>query len=182
MIASWWRSTVMATSARSTGWHVVDLCYVSVARRILVPVTRAERRRLLLYPALLSLGAGALASCAGGEPLPPPQISAIRPLPPPQERSAPPPTALRPAHKPDPPASAEAPASATAGEVLAMTAPKPAGSGPAPEPASPPPDAEAISTSLGPAGSLPPKTSELIGMDQPAATRLFGAAPERSEE
>ena len=63
-----------------------------------------------------------------------------------------------------------------------MTAPKTAGSGPAPEPASPPSDAEAISTSLGPAGSLPPKASELIGMDQPAATRLFGAAAERSEQ
>ncbi len=63
-----------------------------------------------------------------------------------------------------------------------MTAPKPAGSGPAPEPASPPSDAEAISTSLGPAGSLPPKASELVGMDQPAATRLFGAAAERSEQ
>jgi hypothetical protein len=63
-----------------------------------------------------------------------------------------------------------------------MTAPKPAGSGPTPEPASPPPDGEAIPTSLGPAGSPPPKTSELIGLDQPAATRLFGAAAERSEE
>jgi hypothetical protein len=63
-----------------------------------------------------------------------------------------------------------------------MTAPKPAGSGPAKEPAAPPPDAEAAPTSLGTAGSLPPKTSELIGMDQPAATRLFGAAAERSEE
>src|SRR5712671_5493466 len=110
MIASWWRSTVTATSARSTGWHAVDLCYVSVARRILVRVTRAERRRLLLYPALLSLGAGLLVSCAGEKPLPPPQISVTRPLPtPPQERSALPPTALRPAHKPDPPASAETP-------------------------------------------------------------------------
>src|SRR6266404_2592077 len=129
MIASWWRSTATAPSARSTGWHAVDLCYVSVARRILVRVTRAEWRRLLLYPALLSLGAGALVSCTGEKPLPPPQISAIRPLPPPsQERAPPPPTAL------------------------------------------------------GPAGSLPPKTSELIGMDQPAATRLFGAAAERSEQ
>jgi len=62
-----------------------------------------------------------------------------------------------------------------------MTAPKPTGSGPAPEPASPPPD-EAISTSLGPGGTPPPKTSELIGMDEPAATRLFGAAAERSEQ
>ena len=63
-----------------------------------------------------------------------------------------------------------------------MTTPKPTGSGPAPEPASPPPDPEAIATSLGPAASLPPKTSELIGIDQPAATRLFGAGAERSEQ
>ena len=63
-----------------------------------------------------------------------------------------------------------------------MTAPKPAGSGPASEPASPPADAEGTSTSLGPGSSPPPKTSELIGMDQPAATRLFGAAAERSEQ
>ena len=63
-----------------------------------------------------------------------------------------------------------------------MTAPKPAGSGPTPEPASPPPDGEAIPTSLGPAGSPPPKTSELIGLDRPAATRLFGAAGDRSEQ
>src|ERR1700730_18844358 len=180
MVASWWRSTVTATSARSTGWHAVDLCYV--ARRILVRVTRAERWRLLLYPALLSLGAGLLASCAGEKPLPPPQISATRPLPTaPQARSATPPPALRPAHKHDPAVPAETSASATAEDVLAMTAPKPAGSGPAPEPASPPPDAGAISTSLGPGGSPPPKTSELIGMDQPAATRRFGAPPERSE-
>src|SRR5258705_3186174 len=100
MIASWWRSTVTATSARSTGWHAVDLCYLSVARRFLLRVTRTERRRLLLYPALLSLGTGVLVSCACEQP-PPPQISAIRPLPPSQETAAPPPTALRPAHKPD---------------------------------------------------------------------------------
>jgi hypothetical protein len=63
-----------------------------------------------------------------------------------------------------------------------MTAPKPAGSGPTPEPASPPPYTKTIPTSLGPAGSPPPQTSELIGLDQPAATRLFGAAAERSEQ
>ena len=63
-----------------------------------------------------------------------------------------------------------------------MTAPKPPRSEPAAEPSSQPPNAEGISTSLSPASSLPPRTSELIGLDQAAATRLFGAAAERSEE
>jgi hypothetical protein len=63
-----------------------------------------------------------------------------------------------------------------------MIAPKPPENAPAPKPSSPPPhDAEAITPSLGPAGAAPPKTSELIGLDQPAATRLFGVAAERSE-
>jgi len=33
-----------------------------------------------------------------------------------------------------------------------------------------------------PAGVAPPQLRELIGLDQPAATRLFGAAVERSEQ
>ena len=63
-----------------------------------------------------------------------------------------------------------------------MAAPKPSGSAPAQEPSSQAPDAEAVWTSPGPAGSPPPQTSELIGLDQPAAARLFGPAAERSEE
>jgi hypothetical protein len=54
-----------------------------------------------------------------------------------------------------------------------MTAPKPSAGAAAPEP-SPPPS--------GRAGSPPPQASELIGLDQSAATRLFGPAAERSEE
>jgi hypothetical protein len=38
------------------------------------------------------------------------------------------------------------------------------------------------STSSDQSGPRPPKTSELIGLDQPAAMRLFGPAAERSEE
>jgi hypothetical protein len=34
----------------------------------------------------------------------------------------------------------------------------------------------------GPAGASPPQARELIGLDQPAATRLFGTAAERTEE
>jgi hypothetical protein len=49
-------------------------------------------------------------------------------------------------------------------ETLAMTTPSPSGAEPSPS-ATP---------------TLP--TKDLIGLDQPAATRLFGAAVERSEE
>ena len=59
-----------------------------------------------------------------------------------------------------------------------MTAPKPAGTGFSP----PPPGTEAIATSLGPNDPLPSKTGGLIGLDQPAATRLLGAAVERTEQ
>jgi hypothetical protein len=45
-----------------------------------------------------------------------------------------------------------------------MISPEPAGPGPSPPVAS------------------PPQAKELIGLDQPAATRLFGAATERTEE
>jgi hypothetical protein len=58
-----------------------------------------------------------------------------------------------------------------------MTPPKPFVGSPAPEPEPAP-----TPTSPGSAGPPPPQTSELIGLDQPAATRLFGAAAERSEE
>ena len=34
----------------------------------------------------------------------------------------------------------------------------------------------------GPAAAAPPQVQELIGLDQPAATRLFGPAAERREE
>jgi hypothetical protein len=145
-----------------------------------VRFTRAGQRRLLLYPALLSLGAGLLVSCAGDEP-PPAQISAIRPFPPHPDKSALPPSIARPAHKPNPPGTAETSASPD-GDVLATTAPRRAGKGSAPEPSLPPPGVEATATSLGPSDPLLPKTSELIGLDQPAATRLFGAGAERFEE
>jgi hypothetical protein len=45
-----------------------------------------------------------------------------------------------------------------------MIAPEPAGPGPSPPVAA------------------PPQAKELIGLDQPAATRLFGTAAERTEE
>jgi len=75
----------------------------------------------------------------------------------------------RPAHKPAPPRTTEGsepegpPAEPDTGD-LAMIAPETAGPNPAP------------------AGAAPPQPKELIGLDQPAATRMFGAAVERSEE
>jgi hypothetical protein len=72
--------------------------------------------------------------------------------------------------------------SETDGEALAMTVPKPMPAQPPPEPSSPSPEAAFASPSAGSTGPPPPQTSELIGLDQPAATRLFGQATERSEE
>jgi hypothetical protein len=170
----------MVTSARSTAWHAVDLCYLSVARRVLVRLTRAGRRRLLLYPALLSLGAGVLVSCAADQPQTAPRASATRPMPPPHpEVSAPSRDVPRPARKPTPPSPVESETSAKGGEALAMIAPTPLGGAPASEAPPPPPEPAPVAASPGP---LSLHASELIGLDQPAATRLFGPAAERSEE
>jgi len=120
------------------------------ASRGVTGVKRAERRRSFVYPALMSLGVGVLASCAEKPPAPPPQTVAIEPPPPP----APPPPRRRifplPAHKPTPPAENEAGA-----QTVALAAPE--------------------------ATVRTPSASELIGLDQPAATRLLGSATEQSE-
>jgi hypothetical protein len=142
------------------------------ARRNLLRSIRAGRRRLLLFLALLSMGAGLLTSCVGREG-PQPQGSAINLLP---EIPASPPAVPRPARKPAPPPT-EGPTPSTAGEATAMAAPRPPSVAPAP-PSSAPPETEA---SVGPPGSPPLQASELIGLDQSAATRLFGPATERSE-
>lgn len=153
-----------------------------VARRIVVRLTRLKRRCLLLYPALLSLGAGVLASCAGVESQPPPpQAAVLQPLPPPPEISPRLRTVPRPARKPAPPPPADNSAAAAGGEALAMTEPKSSAGSPASEPSSSPGDAATDAASAGSAGS-PLSQIELIGLDQPAATRLFGQAAERSEE
>jgi hypothetical protein len=171
----------MATSARSTGWHALDMYNILVKRRDLLRSIRVGWQPLFLYPALLSVGAGMLASCSGKETAPQPRTSAISLLPQSSpEVPAPPPPAPRPARKPAPPTT-ESPAPATGGETLAMTAPKPSGSGLV-SPSSAPPGSEAITTSLGPAEPPPLQTSDLIGLDQPAAARLLGPATERSEQ
>lgn len=163
----------MATSVQSIAWRANDRCHVSVATSIVGRVTSGGRRHLLLYPALMSLGAGMLASCAVPQAQPPSQTAAVRRLPAPADMPALPRETRRPARKPSPPTSIEGAAPEAEGDALAMTAPKPSVGAAATEP-SPPPS--------GRAGSPPPQPSELIGLDQSAATRLFGPAAERSEE
>ena len=128
-------------------------------------LTRSKRPYLLLYPALLGLGAGVVASCAEQQSTVPPQTAAVRVLPPPQEMPPRPHTMPRPARKPTPPPPTGSPAPATE-EKLATTEPKPPDSSP-----SPPTEAGSTSSEV-----------ELVGLDQSAATRLFGRAAERLEE
>jgi hypothetical protein len=166
----------MATSAQSTVWPAADLGHVSVARPIGVRLTRSKRRRLLLCPAPLALGAGLLASCAAHQAQPPSQALVLHRMPPP-DIIAPAPAVPRPVHKPNPPTPAENPASAAAREDL--TEQQPMASAPLPEVSSPSPD---VTPSSSPLATAAPQTSELIGLDERAATRLFGPAPERSEQ
>ena len=139
---------------------------------------RRQRRRSLAYPALLGLGAGVLASCAGEEPQPPPQTSAVRPLPPPEAPTAHS-VAPRPARKPTPPPPAGIPAPGPGGEALATTGSNSTEGAAGPVTPSSSSDLAAISTS--PPGQAPSQ-AELIGLDQPSATRLFGPATEKLDE
>ena len=104
-----------------------------------------------------------LIGCAEQPPPPPAETAAV---PPPQQPApkAPAGVGRRPAHKPTPPPATEGQAPEADNEALAMIAPEPAGPGP------------------GPAAVTPPQAKELIGLDQLAATRLLGAAAERTEE
>jgi hypothetical protein len=104
-----------------------------------------------------------LVGCAEQPPPPPAETAAV---PPPQQPApkAPARVGRRPAHKPTPPPATEGQAPEADNEALAMIAPEPAGPGP------------------GPAAVTPPQAKELIGLDQLAATRLLGAAAERTEE
>jgi len=127
-------------------------------------VTRTELRHWLIYPALISLGVVTLISCAEKpQPAAPQTVAAPPPVAPPPP--PPPPPKRRvfpiPEHKPIPPAD-DASASDTATEALAMAAPEPAAGAPR-------------------AVIPPPRPSKLIGLDQPAAAHLFGAATEQSE-
>jgi hypothetical protein len=125
--------------------------------------TRAAPRHLLLHCGLIGLAASVLASCVGGGSQPPPETAAVQPPAAPAKPRPPPRREIpRPARKPGPPAPIES-AAPEAG-AQAMAEPEPAVSAP------------------GPPSTSPPHASELIGLDQPAATRLFGAAAERTEE
>lgn len=167
----------MATLARSTAWPAAELWYVAVANRIVAGLMRAERRGLLLYPVLLAV-MGALASCAP-EPAPTPKTATFRLPPPPAETVSPARPVPRPSRKPTPPG--EGPVAAAVGQPLVLTPAKPSAETAGPEAPSPQ-DLTPASISPGPAGPPPPEAGELIGIDQPAATRLFGPAAERSEQ
>lgn len=130
-------------------------------------LTRAERRRFLDYPVLLGLGAAALASCFGQEAQPPPAPLVLHRMSPPPEMTARSPVVPRPSRKPPPPLAGTG--SASSGPDVAMTEPKPTTAAPAP----------GAETSPAPTA---PHASDLIGLDESAATRLFGHAAEQSEE
>ncbi len=139
-------------------------------------------RRLSLLPALLGFGVGILAACAGGQPSSPPATASAQPPQPPLAKDALPLGVPHPARKPTPPPVQGGPASEPGNEPLAMIepgAPAAASGLPAAAPASAPP---APAPASGPAAAAPPQVQELIGLDQPAATRLLGTAVERREE
>ena len=110
-------------------------------------------------------------SCAEQQPTPPPVTAAIQPpqQPAPKTLSR---VAPRPVRKPSPPQATESPPPKADDEALAMIPPEPARPGPASGVASPP------QATVAP----PPLIKELIGLDQPAATQLLGAAVERTEQ
>lgn len=143
------------------------------------PVCR-EQRWALASAALLGLMVVMLSSCAETQPQPSPQVSAIRPPP----RIASPANASvvpRPAHKTTPRPSGGSPAPAPSEEPFPATAPKPPEEMAAAETISPPPGQAAVSTSPDSPGHMASHV-ELIGLDQSAATRLFGPATEKSDE
>jgi hypothetical protein len=126
------------------------------------PETR--QRDLLIYLALVVLGASLLAACTGQWPYLPSQAPGARSL-----ASAPPPSRPIRKHKPPPATDGLAPDAGV--EVLAKAEPAAA------MPTSfSPPDAPATGS------AATPQTSELIGLDQPEATRLLGATAEQFEK
>ena len=172
----------MVTLARSTAWRDVDRGYVSSvnikprADGLVARAAKSRWRRLLLDPALLGLGASMILSCAEQQPPPSPVTAAIQP---PQQPAPKMPSLVvpRPVRKPSPPQATENPPAEDPSPkpdegALAMIPPEPARPVPSPAVASPPQSAVAP----------PPQVKELIGLDQPAATHLFGAAVERAEE
>jgi hypothetical protein len=117
-----------------------------------------------------------LASCAPNASHPASQSSAARTFPPSPPETEPR-VSPRPARKPTPPSPAGS-SVLTAGEQTgALTVPKPSGGAANPEAAAPAPAPDSPSAASPGNGEI-----QLIGLDQPAATRLFGPATERSEK
>jgi hypothetical protein len=126
-------------------------------------VKRVERWRSLVYPTLVSLGISGFISCAQAPPPPPPQRIAIEPAPPPLQPRKPRAFPL-PARKPSPPPENVASIPQSEGDANI-------------------PQSGDQAVALAPPETQPPvfDGSRLIGLDQPAATRLLGSATERAD-
>jgi hypothetical protein len=118
-------------------------------------------RHRLLPAALLGLGASALVSCGAVLLQPPPQTAAVQPSPQPAPVTLPRhPAVPPPARKPAPPQAAESQGSEWGNQALA----------------------EVGSEATGPEAVTAPQASELIGLDEAAATHLLGKATEQTEQ
>jgi hypothetical protein len=118
-------------------------------------------RHSLLRAALLGLGANALASCGAVLIQSPPQTAAVQLSPQPAPVSSPQRSAvLHPARKPTPPPAADSQGPESGNQALAAVGPEP----------------------TGPETVTAPQASELIGLDEAAATRLLGEANAQTEQ
>ena len=149
----------MAKSASSKDWrgsnHLIYLSDGSLNEPVAVAVAadRGDSRRFGVS-ALVGLGVGVLAGCVYPPPAAPPQIAAIQPAPSPRAPSSPPHVFSLPPRKPTPPPQASA-AKADVGSESALLS----------------------SSGL----ERTPSASELIGLDETAATQLFGSAAEQTD-
>jgi hypothetical protein len=117
-------------------------------------------RHRLFLPALLGLGARALVSCGVEQVQPAPQTAAVQPVPQPAPVILPRrPAVTHPTRKPTPPPAADGQGSESDDQALAPIGPE----------------------AVGPPAVTAPHATELIGLDEAAATRLLGEASERAE-
>jgi hypothetical protein len=172
----------MATSARSSAWPAVepiDGIRRAFAAKAITPggeddisgrhevwdfeavagVTKAGRQLSLIHPALACIAMGLLISCAEQPKPPPPPAPIVEEIPPPEHilvrrRHVP-----RPARKPEPPLAPPSEAEAVG---------EPASTAVEPVPVEPVPGMPAV--------TMPLQPSQLIGLDEAGAMRLFGAA------
>jgi outer membrane biosynthesis protein TonB len=122
--------------------------------RVVQAVKNVERRPSLVYPTLISFGIAVCVSCAEKPPPPPPQTVAIEPPPPPAPSPPKPRVFPLPPRKPAEPPENPAEAPASGSETVALATPET------------------------PTQTL--ERSQLVGLDEPAARRLLGAATEQS--